>query len=95
MAHVEVDKETGVVKMNKFVAVQDMGLVINPKTCKSQIFGAIIMGISTALFEQRIMDPSSGAFINAVLATTGSLTWVTSAKLSSRSMNPTRNDRGA
>ena len=68
MAHVEVDKETGVVKVRKFVAVQDQGLVINPKTCKSQIFGAVIMGISTALFEQRITDPASGAFINAELS---------------------------
>ena len=68
MAHVEVDKETGVIKLRKFVAVQDQGLVINPKTCRSQIFGAVIMGISTALFEQRITDPASGAFINAALS---------------------------
>ena len=67
MAHVEVDKETGVVKIRKIVAVQDQGLVINPKTCKSQIQGAITMGISSALFEQRITDPVSGAFVNAEL----------------------------
>lgn len=65
MAHVEVDLETGLVRMKKFVAVQDQGLVINPKTCKSQIYGAVIMGIAAALFEQRISDPASGAFINA------------------------------
>ncbi|MEZ6113646.1 MAG: xanthine dehydrogenase family protein [Pirellulaceae bacterium] len=46
MAHVAVDTETGVVKMKKFVAVQDQGLVINPKTCESQIRGAVIMGIA-------------------------------------------------
>ncbi|MCO6457445.1 MAG: xanthine dehydrogenase family protein molybdopterin-binding subunit [Pirellulaceae bacterium] len=68
MAHVEVDKETGVVKIKKFVAVQDQGLVINPKTCKSQIYGAVIMGIAFALHEQRINDPQTGAFINAELA---------------------------
>ena len=68
MAHVEVDKETGVVKIKKFVAVQDQGLVINPKTCKSQINGAIIMGIAAALYERRITDPRSGAFVNAELA---------------------------
>jgi len=67
MAHVEVDKETGVIKLKKLVAVQDQGLVINPKTCKSQMYGAINFGISTALFEHRIMDPVSGAFLNAEL----------------------------
>jgi xanthine dehydrogenase YagR molybdenum-binding subunit len=67
MAHVEVDKETGVIKIKKFVAVQDQGLVINPKTCKSQIYGAVIMGIAAALYERRITDPKSGAFVNAEL----------------------------
>ena len=67
MAHVEVDKETGVVKVKTFVAVQDQGLVINPKTCKSQMMGGVIMGIAYALSEERITDPRTGAFINADL----------------------------
>lgn len=68
MAEVAVDRETGVVKMKKFVAVQDMGLVINRKTAASQIYGAVCMGIAYALFEERIMDAATGAFINAGLA---------------------------
>ena len=68
MAHVAVDKETGVVKMKKFVAVQDMGLIISPQQAESQIYGAVIMGIAYALFEQRIIDPATGAFVNAELA---------------------------
>ena len=68
MAEVEVDRETGVVKMKKFVAVQDMGLVVNRKTAASQIYGAVIMGIAYALFEERIMDPKTGAFLNAEIA---------------------------
>jgi len=67
MAHVAVDRDTGVVKMKKFVAVQDQGLVINPTTCASQISGAVIMGIAAALYEHRISDPKSGAFLNAEL----------------------------
>ena len=67
MAHVEVDKETGVVRMKKFVAVQDMGLVISPQQAESQILGSVIMGIAAALFEQRINDPKTGAFVNAEL----------------------------
>lgn len=68
MAHVEVDKETGVIRIKKFVAVQDQGLVINPKTCHSQITGAVIMGITAALYEHRVTDPLTGAFVNAGLS---------------------------
>jgi xanthine dehydrogenase YagR molybdenum-binding subunit len=68
MAHVEVDKETGVIKMKKFVAIQDIGLVIAPQQAESQINGALIMGIAYSLFEQRISDPNTGAFVNADLA---------------------------
>jgi xanthine dehydrogenase YagR molybdenum-binding subunit len=67
MAEVEVDKETGVVKMKKFVAVQDMGTIINRQTAESQIYGAVIMGIAAALFEEMIFDPKTGAFLNADL----------------------------
>jgi xanthine dehydrogenase YagR molybdenum-binding subunit len=68
MAHVEVDKETGVVKVKKYVAVQDIGLVVSPQQAESQINGAIIMGIAYSLFEQRINDPTTGLFVNADLA---------------------------
>jgi xanthine dehydrogenase YagR molybdenum-binding subunit len=68
MAEVSVDTETGVVRMVKMVAVQDMGLVIDRLTAKSQILGAMIMGIAAALSEERIMDNKTGRFINADLA---------------------------
>jgi xanthine dehydrogenase YagR molybdenum-binding subunit len=65
MADVSVDTETGIVKMNKFVAVQDCGLIINPKLAESQIHGAAIMGICGALFEERVMDEQTGKYLNA------------------------------
>ena len=49
IADVSVDIETGMVKMNRMVAVQDCGLIINPKTAESQCYGAIIMGVGGAL----------------------------------------------
>jgi xanthine dehydrogenase YagR molybdenum-binding subunit len=49
------------------VAVQDCGLIIDMKTAKSQVLGAMIMGIATAITEERIMDNKSGRFINADL----------------------------
>lgn len=65
MADVSVDIETGVVKMNNFVAVQDCGLIIDMKTCESQVFGAMIMGVTYALYEERVMDDQTGKMLNA------------------------------
>lgn len=64
MADVSVDIETGVVKMNNFVAVQDCGLIIDMKTCESQVFGAMIMGVTYALYEERVMDSQTGKVLN-------------------------------
>ena len=64
IADVSVDIETGVVRMNKLVAVQDIGLVVNPKTAESQTFGACIMSICGALMEERVMDEITGRVLN-------------------------------
>ena len=64
MADVVVDIETGVVKMNKFVAVQDCGLVINIKTAESQVYGSVIMGVCYSLYEEKIMDEITGRMLN-------------------------------
>jgi xanthine dehydrogenase YagR molybdenum-binding subunit len=64
MADVSVDTETGLVRVNKAVAVQDIGLVINPTTAESQIHGGCIMGICAALFEERVMDQQTGRMLN-------------------------------
>jgi xanthine dehydrogenase YagR molybdenum-binding subunit len=65
MAEAEVDTDTGIVKVKKMVAVQDCGLVIDVKTAESQCLGALIMGISYSLFEEKVMDPSTGRMLNA------------------------------
>ncbi len=67
MADVSVDVETGVVKINKIVAVQDCGLIIDLKTAESQVYGALIMGICYALCEEKVIDPVSGRMLNANL----------------------------
>ena len=64
MAEVEVDTETGIVRVTKMVAVQDCGLIIDLKTAESQCYGALIMGISYSLFEEKIMDPGTGRMLN-------------------------------
>ena len=64
MADVSVDTETGIVKMNKMVAVQDCGLIIDMKTAESQVYGALIMGICYSLYEERVMDEATGRMLN-------------------------------
>jgi xanthine dehydrogenase YagR molybdenum-binding subunit len=44
--------------------VQDCGLVINLKLAESQCYGALIMGVSYALYEESVMDPISGRMLN-------------------------------
>ena len=65
MAHVAVDTDTGLVKIKRMVAVQNVGLIINRKTAESQVYGALIMSIAGALFEHRINDPKTGVFVNS------------------------------
>lgn len=64
MADVSVDVETGVVKINKIVAVQDCGLIVNLKLAESQCYGALIMGVAYALYEEKVMDAKTGRMLN-------------------------------
>ncbi len=68
-AEVEVDTETGFVKVRKILVVQDVGAVVNKLTCESQINGGVIMGIGYGLYEQRVMDAQTGFVLNANLET--------------------------
>jgi xanthine dehydrogenase YagR molybdenum-binding subunit len=65
IADVSVDTETGLVRMNRMVCVQDCGLIIDMKTAMSQCYGAMIMGICYSLFEEKIMDNTLGRMLNA------------------------------
>ena len=63
-AEVEVDLETGVVKVVKIVAVQDSGLILDKMTWESQVYGGVIGGLNYGLFEERVMDPTTGVMLN-------------------------------
>jgi len=63
-ADVSVDIETGVVKINKMVAIQDTGLIIDKLTWESQVYGGVIGGLNYGLFEERVMDPTTGGMLN-------------------------------
>jgi xanthine dehydrogenase YagR molybdenum-binding subunit len=63
-AEVEVDTETGHVRVTKIVAVHDCGLIINPLAVTSQVNGGILMAMSYALYEERVMDRQTGLLLN-------------------------------
>jgi xanthine dehydrogenase YagR molybdenum-binding subunit len=63
-AEVEVDTETGEVRMVKMVSVNDCGFPVNGLTAESQVIGAMIQGASWALFENRILDRNLGTMVN-------------------------------
>ena len=64
IAVVEVDKETGATKLKRFIAVDDVGNVINPMIVDGQIHGGLAQGIGQALLEGIEFD-STGQIINA------------------------------
>ncbi len=64
-AEVEVDTETGRVRVVRVVAVHDCGLVVNALTTESQVQGGVIQGVSYALFEDRVLDRPTGKMVNA------------------------------
>jgi xanthine dehydrogenase molybdenum-binding subunit len=63
-AEVEVDEETGDVRILRMVAAHDVGKVLNPQTLAGQIYGALAQGVGYALYEEvrtqdgRILNPS-------------------------------------
>jgi xanthine dehydrogenase YagR molybdenum-binding subunit len=63
-AQVSVDTETGAIRVERVVAVQDCGRPINPKQIESQVHGGVLMGVSYALFENRILDRRTGRMVN-------------------------------
>jgi carbon-monoxide dehydrogenase large subunit len=64
---VEVDTETGWVQIRSYVAVDDVGVVVNPQIVEGQVHGGIAQGIAQALYEEAAYD-SSGNLITTTLA---------------------------
>jgi xanthine dehydrogenase YagR molybdenum-binding subunit len=63
-AEVEVDTETGEVRVIRMVSVNDCGFPANPLTAENQVLGAMIQGASWALLEDRVIDRSVGTMVN-------------------------------
>ncbi len=67
-ARVRVSALTGEIKVEKVVAVNDVGRIINPKMAESQTIGGVVMGLGMALMEEAILDPVYHRYANNSLA---------------------------
>ena len=63
----EVDTETGFVKIRSYVAVDDVGVAVNPMIVEGQVHGGIAQGIAQALYEEGVYD-DDGNLITTTLA---------------------------
>ena len=64
VAEIEVDTELGIIHVKQFFAVHDCGRPMNPSQVINQINGGLIQGISYALYENRLLDPTYGLMVN-------------------------------
>jgi xanthine dehydrogenase YagR molybdenum-binding subunit len=63
-AEVTVDIETGIVKVNRVLVIQDCGLILDKLTSESQCLGGVIGSVNFALYEDRILDRNTGQWVN-------------------------------
>jgi len=63
----EVDTETGFVKIRSYVAVDDVGVVVNPLIVEGQVHGGVAQGIAQALYEEGVYD-DAGNLVTTTLA---------------------------
>jgi xanthine dehydrogenase YagR molybdenum-binding subunit len=68
-AEVEVDTETGRIKVLRVAAAHEIGRVLNKLTAESQVVGGVTQGISAGLLEERVIDENTGKMVNPNLQT--------------------------
>ena len=67
-AEVKVDRDTGQVRLLRYVQAQDVGTAINPMAVEGQLDGGVVQGIGRALTEDQQFDPDNGAVRNPSFA---------------------------
>jgi aerobic carbon-monoxide dehydrogenase large subunit len=60
VVEVEIDRDTGEVKLARYTAVDDYGVLVNPMIAAGQAHGAIAQGVGQAVLEHAVYDPASG-----------------------------------
>ena len=64
----KVDSATGEIRVQRMLAVCAAGRILNPKSARSQVIGAMTMGVGAALMEELVVDARRGFFVNHDLA---------------------------
>ena len=64
VCEVEIDTETGEVRIARYCAVDDVGHMLNPLLCEGQIHGGIVQGAGQALLENLVYDPETGQLVS-------------------------------
>lgn len=67
LAEVEVDPETGVIKLLNYAIVDDFGTIMNPLLADGQVMGGTVQGIGQAMLEQIVYEPDSGQLVTGSL----------------------------
>ena len=60
ICEIEIDPETGALRIAKFIAIDDVGRAINPLIVEGQTHGGVVQGVGQAMWEQCVIDPHSG-----------------------------------
>ncbi|MGY4304533.1 carbon-monoxide dehydrogenase large subunit [Bradyrhizobium sp. USDA 4369] len=67
LAYVEVDPESGIIDILDYVAVDDVGTLVNPLLAAGQIHGGVVQGIGQAIYEDVSYDPDNGQLLTGSL----------------------------
>jgi carbon-monoxide dehydrogenase large subunit len=67
LAEIEIDPETGAVRLLNYVVVDDFGVTLNPLLLAGQVHGGAVQGIGQALLEKAVYDVGSGQLLSATL----------------------------
>jgi carbon-monoxide dehydrogenase large subunit len=63
VCEVEIDPETGITRIERYLVVDDFGVVINPLLLAGQVNGGIAQGVGQAMLERTVFDPESGQLV--------------------------------
>jgi aerobic carbon-monoxide dehydrogenase large subunit len=67
VCEVEVDPETGATRIDRFTAIVDAGMVVNPRLLAGQMHGGIVHGLGNALMEEALYDEETGQLLSGTL----------------------------
>src|SRR3984957_2871537 len=67
MAEVEIDPETGVIELVRYIVCDDFGKTVNPLIVRGQVAGGVAQGYGQAVLEHTVYDPSSGQLLSGSL----------------------------